>query len=56
MENFSSKYGEDKIWMVLMSLVYFENADEEEDPELLSPDLSWKKVKKYMKQTFSKKI
>jgi len=55
-QNFSGKYGEDKIWMMQMSLIYFEDADKEEDPELFSPDLSWDKVKKYMKQTFSKPL
>jgi predicted nucleotidyltransferase component of viral defense system len=53
-EYFSAKYGEEKVWMMQMSLVYFEDADQEEDPELLIPGLSWEKVKKYMKQTFSK--
>jgi hypothetical protein len=52
-ENFSAKYGEDKIWMMQMSLIYFEDADKEENPELFFPDLSWSKVKNYMKQTFS---
>jgi predicted nucleotidyltransferase component of viral defense system len=53
-ENFSMKYGEDKIWMMQLGLTYFEDADKEEDPLLLSPNLSWREVKKYMKQTFSK--
>jgi predicted nucleotidyltransferase component of viral defense system len=51
---FSMKYGNEKAWMMQMSLIYFEDADREEDPELLIPGLSWEKVKKYMKQTFSK--
>ena len=55
-ENFSNKYGEDKIWMMQISLVYFDDADLEEDPELFVPGLNWEKVKKYMKQTFSKPL
>ena len=53
-ENFSNKYGEDKIWMMHLSLTFFDDADKEEDPKLLFPESSWEKVKKYMKQTFSK--
>jgi predicted nucleotidyltransferase component of viral defense system len=55
-EHFSDKYGEDKIWMMQMSLIYFEDADKEEDPKLFFQKLSWNKVKKYMKQTFSKPL
>jgi len=55
-ENFSNKYGEDKIWMMQMSLIYFEDADKEENPKLFFPNISWEKVKKYMKQTFSKPL
>ena len=53
-ENFSNKYGEDKIWMMHLSLTFFDDADKEEDPKQFFPESSWEKVKKYMKQTFSK--
>ncbi len=52
-KHFVKKYGEDKIWMMKMSLLYFEDADKDEDPEILEKNLSWLKVKKYMIQTFS---
>jgi hypothetical protein len=54
-ENFSKKYGADKVWMMQKSIVYFEEADKEEDPTLLLP-ITWNQVKKYMKQTFSKPL
>lgn len=53
LENFSLKYGEDKIWMMKMSLVYFEDADNSEEPEILEKNLTWEKVKKYMLTTYS---
>ena len=55
-DNFSKKYGEDKIWMMQMSLVYFADADLEEDPELFIKGLNWDKVKKYMTQTFAQSL
>jgi hypothetical protein len=55
-DNFSAKYGEDKLWMMQLGLTYFEDAENEEDPELILPGLSWNEVKKYMKQTFSKPL
>lgn len=47
-KNFADKYGEEKIWMMNLSLIYFEDAEKEEDPEILEKSLSWEKVKKYM--------
>ena len=52
-EYFNQKYGNDKTWMMKMSLVYFEDADTEEDPEILEKGLTWQKVKNYMAKTFS---
>ena len=51
--NFSKKYGEESVWMMKMSLVYFEDADRDEDPEILEQDLSWEFVKAFMKEKFS---
>jgi hypothetical protein len=34
-ENFSAKYGEDKLWMMQLGLAYFEDAENEADPELI---------------------
>ena len=52
---FSTKYREDKMWMMQMSLVYFEDAEPEEDPEIIEKGLTWEKVKKYLLKTFSPK-
>ena len=52
-ENFALKYGNEKLWMMKMSLVYFEDADKEEDPEILEKGLTWRKVKDYMLKTFT---
>jgi hypothetical protein len=54
--NFSEKYGEEKLWMMHKSLVYFEDAENELNPELLSEGVTWEKVKKYLQQTFSKSV
>jgi predicted nucleotidyltransferase component of viral defense system len=51
--NFIQKYGEENVWMVKMSLIYFEDADKEEDPEIIEKKMTWDKVKKYMINTFS---
>lgn len=51
-KNFADKYGEEKIWMMNLSLIYFEDAEKEEDPEILEKLLSWEKVKKYMLSHF----
>lgn len=51
--NFSRKYGEDKLWTMKISLVYFEDADQDEDPEILESGLTWNKIKRYMLATFS---
>lgn len=52
-ENFAKKYGSDKVWMLKMSLVYFEDADKEQDPEIIEQGLTWNKVKSYFLKTFS---
>jgi hypothetical protein len=52
-KNFADKYGEEKIWMMSMSLIYFEDAEKEEDPEILEKSLTWNKVKKYMIEKFA---
>jgi hypothetical protein len=52
-DHFAEKYGHDKIWMMKMSLIYFEDAGKEEDPEILEKGLTWQEVKNYMLKTFS---
>ncbi|MGC4235444.1 MAG: nucleotidyl transferase AbiEii/AbiGii toxin family protein [Niabella sp.] len=42
---FIKKYGEDKVIFLEKSILYFEDADESEQPEILIEDLSWEKVK-----------
>jgi hypothetical protein len=52
-KHFAEKYGDDKTWMMKMSLIYFEDADKDEDPEILEKKVTWSKVKDYMLKTFS---
>lgn len=54
-ENFAKKYGADKVWMLKISLVYFEDADKEENPEILEKGLTWNQVKKHLLTIFSPK-
>ncbi|MFT4092483.1 MAG: nucleotidyl transferase AbiEii/AbiGii toxin family protein [Niabella sp.] len=49
---FEKKYGYDKIWMMEMSMVYFDDADTEDDPVILKQGMTWGKVKQTIKNEF----
>ena len=50
---FIRKYGEDKVIFVEKNILYFEDADASEQPEILIKDLSWEKVKKDIFNSFN---
>jgi predicted nucleotidyltransferase component of viral defense system len=45
------KFNNDNSWMVLKSLKYFEDADQNEPPELIAPSPSWNEIKQYITKT-----
>ncbi len=45
------KFQTDNSWMALRSMQYFEDADTEEEPELVKPFPSWGNIKNYLKYT-----
>jgi predicted nucleotidyltransferase component of viral defense system len=49
---FVEKYGEDKLIFLRKSIVYFEEADISEQPEILIKNLDWEKVKKEIYKAF----
>lgn len=51
---FVQKYGEDKLIFLAKSIVYFEEAEETDEPEILNKEVTWKKVKKKLESTFNK--
>lgn len=51
-EFFIEKYGEDKVIFLKKSVLYFEDADESEQPQVLIKNLSWEKIKKEIYNTF----
>jgi hypothetical protein len=48
LEFYDLKFNNDNGWMVLKSLMYFEDADQSEEPELIVPCPSWKEIKSYI--------
>ncbi len=53
MDLFVKKYGEDKIIFLEKSILYFDDADESEEPEILLKNVDWKKVKRDIYQSFA---
>lgn len=51
---FIKKYGEEKVIFLAKSLLYFEEADLSEQPEILIKGLTWEKVKKTVQKAFLK--
>jgi predicted nucleotidyltransferase component of viral defense system len=49
---FVEKYGEEKLIFLKKSIVYFEEADDSEQPEILIKDLKWEQVKKIVYTRF----
>ncbi len=49
---FIKKYGEEKLIFLKKSVVYFEEADDSDQPEILIPKLTWDKVKKEVYSAF----
>lgn len=49
---FIQKYGEEKLIFLHKSILYFEEAEMSEQPEVLLPGLSWEKVKKDITAAF----
>jgi predicted nucleotidyltransferase component of viral defense system len=49
---FVDKYGEEKLIFLKKSVVYFEEADDSEQPEILTKDLKWEQVKKTVYTSF----
>ena len=50
---FDTKFNSDNSWMALKSLQYFEDADQNEQPELLIKYPDWDKMKKFFIETVS---
>ncbi|MEJ0103327.1 MAG: nucleotidyl transferase AbiEii/AbiGii toxin family protein [Bacteroidota bacterium] len=48
LEFYDYKFKSDNSWMALRSLQYFEDADGQEVPELISPFPNWEEIKKYL--------
>ena len=46
------KYGNEKLIFLSKSIIYFEEADISEQPEVLVKNLDWEKVKKYVYRNF----
>lgn len=53
MNLFVKKYGEDKLIFLEKSILYFDDADESEQPEILVKNLSWERVKREIYQSFA---
>lgn len=51
-EFFIEKYGAEKLIFFKKSVIYFEEADSSEQPEILVKDLDWEKIKKIVYKTF----
>ncbi len=49
---FIQKYGSEKLIFLKKSIVYFEEADISEEPEILVKELNWEKVKKVVYNSF----
>lgn len=49
---FIEKYGEDKLIFLKKSVLYFEEADDSDQPVVLIPKLTWDKVKKEIHTAF----
>lgn len=45
------KFQSDNSWMALRSLQYFEDADTQEEPELVKPFPAWNKIKSFLTHT-----
>lgn len=50
---FVQKYGEDKLFFLAKSIVYFEEAEETEEPVVLSQTADWNLVKKKLENVFN---
>ena len=48
LEFYDYKFKSDNSWMALRSLQYFEDADGQEEPELISAFPNWEEIKKYL--------
>jgi hypothetical protein len=51
LEFYDLKFQSDNSWMALRSLQYFEDADNQEGPELLYPYPAWEEVKQFLIDT-----
>jgi hypothetical protein len=51
-EFFIEKYGVEKLIFLKKNIIYFEEADDSEQPEILIKDLDWEKIKKIVYKTF----
>ena len=49
---FIEKYGEEKLIFLKKSIIYFDEADDSEQPEVLIKDLRWEQVKKTIYTSF----
>ncbi|GAC1426907.1 MAG: hypothetical protein NVSMB7_03580 [Chitinophagaceae bacterium] len=49
---FIDKYGEEKLIFLKKSIVYFDEADDSEQPEILIKNLNWEQVKKIVYTSF----
>ncbi|HMR90937.1 MAG TPA: nucleotidyl transferase AbiEii/AbiGii toxin family protein [Chitinophagaceae bacterium] len=49
---FVKKYGQDNLIFLRKSIIYFEEVDESDQPEVLIPQLTWDRVKKSVYQSF----
>ena len=49
---FIEKYGEEKLIFLRKSIIYFEEADISEQPDVLVKNLNWEKVKKEVYKAF----
>ncbi len=51
-EIYAAKYSESQVWMLLNSLLYFTDAEQQEPPKILINNLTWDKVKKTIIKAF----
>jgi predicted nucleotidyltransferase component of viral defense system len=50
---YADKYGEQQIWMMLTSVTYFYDAEEQPEPKIFVKDLNWREVKTTIKNAFT---
>lgn len=51
-EIYAKKYGEGQVWMMLTSVTYFTDAEQQADPKIFIKNLGWKEVKATITKAF----